>query len=64
MLTSFNVVLHPALGGVDLGWAVVNVDALPIDSAILMASLEASPLGEAQRHALNVLFDYMATTIC
>ena len=28
----------------DLGWAVVNVDALPIDSAILMASLEASPL--------------------
>jgi len=57
----FDVVMHPALAGTDLGWAAVMVDALPIQPSILLKQADSAGLGTESHQALDALFDSMHT---
>jgi hypothetical protein len=59
--TKFDLVLHPALGDSDLGWAAVMVDALPIEPGLIRKRVLESKLGDNQANAIQNLFISMDT---
>jgi hypothetical protein len=59
--SKFNVVLHPALASLDLGWAAVMVDALPIEPDLIETIVRQSGAGEDQALAIKNLFLSMHT---
>lgn len=59
--TRFNVVLHPALANLDLGWAAVMVDSLPIEPELISRSVIESGLEKEQALAIKNLFLSMET---
>jgi hypothetical protein len=52
----FNIILHPALANLDLGWAAVMVDALPIEPELIRTTIKLSGLGDEQAMAVQNLF--------
>jgi hypothetical protein len=59
--TRFNIVLHPALANLDLGWAAVMVDTLPIEPELISERLTRSGLEDEQVLAIENLFLSMQT---
>jgi hypothetical protein len=54
--SKFNVVLHPALANIDLGWAAVMVDALPIEPDLIRTTVRENGLSEDEELAVKNLF--------
>jgi hypothetical protein len=59
--TRFNVVLHPALANLDLGWAAIMVDSLPIEPELITRSFIKRGLGDESALAIKNLFLSMET---
>lgn len=57
----FNIVLHPALGSRDLGWAAIMVDALPIEVPVLTADVKSAGADVDAQDAIQNLFLSMQT---